>query len=112
MTKRRTAPALRERKAAPTACAARFAPRRAQTSPFAGKPNQTQAPQPPINRMNKFALRPIPIDLDKRFDHLVHQRPALLGAIFTRLHGGEVDQRPFEWAAHTEESPSLPILPV
>ena len=56
MTKRRTARALRERKAAPTACAARFAPRRAQTSPFAGKPNQTQAPQPPINRMNKFAL--------------------------------------------------------
>ena len=58
MTKRRTARALRERKAAPTACAARFAPRRAQTSPFAGKPNQTQAPQPPINRMNKFALPP------------------------------------------------------
>ena len=56
MTKRRTARALRERKAAPTACAVRFAPRRAQTSPFAGKPNQTQAPQPPINRMNKFAL--------------------------------------------------------
>ena len=64
MTKRRTARALRERKAAPTACAARFAPRRAQTSPFAGKPNQTQAPQPPINRMNKFALRVSSLDLD------------------------------------------------